>query len=131
MTRPSIEVLVGKTLVSLSGAHKGSGEIVFRCTDGSVYALTHHQDCCENVEVEDVVGDVEDVVGVPLLQAAEVTTLGHEEDVEKTLSYESYTWTFYRFATIKGTIAVRWLGVSNGYYSERVTFEEQIPAGLV
>lgn len=104
----------------MEGCAKGNDEINFKTSDGKSYRFYHSQDCCENVSIEDVIGNPEDLIGSPLLMAEEVSG-----DNEPAPEYaESYTWTFYKFATINGYVTVRWLGQSNGYYSEDVNLEE-------
>ena len=56
----------------------------------------------------------------PILMAEEVTDDDHDKKPNE--DADSWTWTFYKFATNKGSITLRWLGESNGYYSERVDF---------
>ena len=118
--------LKGKTITSIKGAHSGSEEITIHCDDGTNYIMYHYQDCCEHVYVEDVIGDYEDLIGTPILLAEEVVSGEYPEDVERPSYLESFTWTFYKLATIKGYVTIRWFGSSNGYYSERVDFEELV-----
>ena len=87
--------------------------------------MNHSQDCCESVCVEDITGDIDDLIRHPLLLVQEVSDTF--EDVEHTNSEDddsSRTWTFYKLATIKGCVTIRWFGTSNGYYSEDVDFTE-------
>ena len=111
----NFDVLKGKIITKIIGLEKDCEEVVFTCLDGSVYAMYHEQCCCESVSIEDVCGDVTDLLNIPILVAEESTK--EVEDEEK-----SETWTFYKLATIKGSVDIRWYGTSNGYYSERVSF---------
>jgi hypothetical protein len=113
--------LKGKTLSHV--AVTGSESITFTTTEGKRYILCHLQNCCESVYIESIVGDVTDLVGSPLL-LAEVCTGETPADYHFVYEPESYTWTFYKLATIKGYVDIRWLGESNGYYSETVDFYE-------
>jgi hypothetical protein len=109
----SIKQLMGKTIRAIEVLND---EIKF-ATDDGLFRMFHDQDCCEGVELDDVCGDWDDLIGTPVLQAEENSNSdqGAKGDYD-----ESYTWTFYKLATIKGGVTIRWYGSSNGYYSESV-----------
>lgn len=120
-----ISDLVGKTILGITGLEAGSDRVVFQTEEGIDYHMYHEQDCCEAVRIEDVCGDYNDLLGVPIAEAYVETSETNPPDVKINPEYqESFTWTFYRIATIKGTVTVRWYGSSNGYYSESVYFSE-------
>ena len=113
-------VLEGKTLTKING--KSSDDVLqFIVSDTESYTMDHDQDCCEQVRIEDICGDLDDLIGYPILQAEEVSNECEPSGYEYA---ESYTWTFYKIATIKGSVTIRWLGESNGYYSESVSFNK-------
>jgi hypothetical protein len=114
-TQKGMAQMLGKTFVQVTGC-VDSDEMLFETAQGERFMFAHQQDCCETVRINDIVGDLQDLVGEPLLVAEEVK--GATEPDEE--HYESYTYTFYKFATRKGYVDVRWLGESNGYYSESV-----------
>jgi len=118
-----IEDMVGKVFTRVSGG-VGDSELVFE-TATERFVFFHAQDCCESVDINDIVGDLDDLVGEPLLIAEEVS--GATEPDEE--HYESYTYTFYKFATRRGYVDVRWLGESNGYYSEGVSLGRELVDG--
>lgn len=111
----AVSELLGKTLLSVKNY---TDQIDFICDDGAVYVMYHDQDCCESVSIEDVVGDLYDLVGSPLLEAEESSS---STDPAQADWEESWTWTYYKFGTIKGHVNIRWYGSSNGYYSEGVS----------
>ena len=120
-TQKGLALMLGKTFVQVTGS-VGGYEMTFETANGERFMFAHSQDCCESVDINDIVGDLQDLCGSPLLLAEEVK--GATEPDEE--HYESYTYTFYKFATRKGYVDVRWLGESNGYYSEGVSLGREI-----
>ena len=67
----SIEQLLGKTLTKITN---DDSEILFETTEGEVYKMYkmyHSQDCCETVSIDTIYGDLQDLIGNPILLAAE------------------------------------------------------------
>lgn len=121
-----IKDLKGKVLIDIK-VDKEEQEIVFTTNDGEKFKMYHEQDCCEDVYIEDINGDINDLLNTPILVAEEVSGYKPttEEDIQKTKEADEYgscTWTFYKLATIKGYVDIRWYGESNGCYSESVDF---------
>lgn len=114
---------IGKTISAVSGLERGEETVVIQFTDGSSVQMYHQQDCCEYVRVEDVTGDPADLIG-----GVVVTFEERGSDANDVVS-ESGTWTFYEIRTTRGDVTIRWLGESNGYYSESVylNFHPSIP----
>ena len=119
-----ISALKGKTLTSIY-ANDVKTDMVFVASDKTIYHMYHKQYWCEEVRIEDIAGDLEDLIGSPILVAELVVsshkkeTASNENEVEDD---DDYTWSYYKLATVKGWVVIRWYGSSNGYYSETVSF---------
>ena len=93
-------------------------EIIFTCDDFIQYRMFHRQECCEDVYVEDILGNLNNLKKYPIIMAEVVTEemTPNEEDLEIVSTYEQ--WTFYKFATAKGYVTIRWYGASDAYSVE-------------
>ena len=111
-----LEDFIGKTFERVKVINNDE-ELHFILPNGTKYIFYHVQDCCESVSIEDVCGELSDLVGSPITMAEEVVHKRMEERCG-----DGCTYTFYKFATEKGYVTVRWFGESNGYYSENVDF---------
>ncbi len=110
----TFESLLGVTLAEIL-VGKAENEIVFTARgDNRQWRMYHTSDCCESVAIDDIVGDINDLIGSPIITAEESTDIGRTDNDNR------FMWTFYHIATQKGTVTLKWYGESNGYYSEAV-----------
>lgn len=113
----SISRLIGKTLVKYQVSND-KDFFALEDSDGIKYIFYHNRGCCENVSIEDIEGNLDDLLNSPIMKAVESKSNNHHRYDDLTSS----TWTYYKFATIKGYVDIRWFGSSNGNYSEEVDF---------
>lgn len=111
-----LSTLIGKTLRSVK--QNGRDSINFEADTGERWEMVYEPDCCASCVIEDVAGDLQDLVGSPIVMAE----AGTNSDNPKDPDHDSFTWTFYKLATAKGYVTIRWYGSSNGYYSEVASF---------
>lgn len=122
----NIEDLIGKVVIGIN-QFDTNDRLELITKDGFLYTFIHDQDCCETVSIEDISGDLNSLLNTPILDAYESSNSGEGDGPEapRARYNDSWTWTFYRIRTIRDTVCIRWLGESNGYYSEAVTLYKQ------
>lgn len=122
MTRQEkISELVGETL-AFCDEDPSDDKILLTTVSGRKFLFYHSQDCCETVQIESTEGEWRTLIG-KVIEVAEHS----EEDASE--SYESGTKTTLTFKVDGATVISRWVGSSNGYYSESVDIEELTQPG--
>jgi hypothetical protein len=102
--------IVGKVVSSIVKLddHKGLEINVKGC---GAFRLKHLQECCEQVWLDDVCGDLTDLIESQILKAELTVNINNRG-----------TWSFYHIATMKGHVTLRFCGTSTGCYSTTVDF---------
>lgn len=93
------------------------GSAIWFKNEDEFFELSHDQDCCEEVDIEDISGDLNDLVNTSILDSYCSTSKGKTE-------WDSCTWSFYIIRTVKGTVTIRFYGTSNGCYSEEASLRK-------
>ena len=115
---------IGKTLKSVNVINDEYNiKIIFEFDTGQKYKMYHEQFCCADVYIEDITGNMQNLIDRELIMAEQVQECGENE-------HGTFTWTFYKLATSLGYVTIRWYGESNGYYSEEVWIEEIYEGGI-
>jgi hypothetical protein len=110
--------LIGKVVKQVDVMDKE--RVIFTLEDDTRWIMYHEQDCCETVWLDDVCGDWRTILDSPIVMAEETIQTNTDD------WGESQTFTFYKFATVNGYITLMWKGMSNGYYSETVSFHQEV-----
>ena len=119
-TVKDFEDLKGHTITNIK---HDVDELTLTLANGQQCRLYHEQDCCESVSIDSVTGDFDAIIGSPLIAVREESTDQDPAGYTPGDYRASWTWSIFTFTTEKGSVVVRWLGESNGYYSESVYFK--------
>jgi len=97
----ALNILEGRILKNIE-VNRECNRIKFTTIDDYTYDMYHEQDCCESVTIEDVTGDLDDLIGDVIMLAETVTNMEENRDYDIHM-----TWTFYKLRTRKGDVTLR------------------------
>jgi hypothetical protein len=115
--------LVGEVL-DLVDIDREENQILLTTRSGRKFLVYHEQDCCETVAIHWQDGSFDKLIGKPIVEARGIAVDTSEEAIDS-----SQTTTTLVFRVDDQTVISRWIGDSNGYYSESVDIAELITGG--
>lgn len=116
--------LLGETPIEVKRDEYDDNESVyFKMESGREFMLVHRQSCCESVHIESIDADTNLLLDFPIVTAYE-SYQSMDESNHADRFYESGTWSFYHIGNRLNTLVIRFVGFSNGYYSETAQLME-------
>ena len=100
----NVEALIGLTL---RRCVRDGNEIHLYANNGLTFSLGNPRDA----EIEDICGELVDLVGSPITMAEEESW-----DDDPSDDYSRLAWYYYKFATVKGYVTIRF-ECTDGYYA--------------
>ncbi len=119
-----IKILIGKKFSQIFKIRNDIGLLFiedYYQSPSSIYLLKGDEDCCNDVYIESIDGDINDLVDSIIVEASEES---NNDSPATDRAQEEYLWTFYKIRSEKGYVTIRFFGTSNGYYSENATLYE-------
>ena len=114
--------LVGEVLDTVD-IDREENQILLTTRSGRRFMVYHEQDCCETVAISGQDGSFDNLIGKPIVEARDFAVDTGDDEID------SQTTTTLVFRADDQTVISRWIGDSNGYYSERVDIAELISGG--
>jgi hypothetical protein len=114
----NIKNLIGETLEYID-IDEDNNQILLTTKSGKRIMIYHGQDCCENVRIVDTIGNWNNLIGKVIIDTDEEIINSSDKD-----GYDSRTETNLTFKVDSDTVISKWIGESNGYYSENVDIQE-------
>jgi hypothetical protein len=122
-SRVKFDALVGEVLDAVD-IDREENQILLTTRSGRRFLVYHEQDCCETVAMHWQDGSFDKLIGKPIIEARDIAIDTSEEAIDS-----SQTTTTLIFRVDDQTVISRWIGDSNGYYSESVDIAELISGG--
>jgi len=119
--RIEVGAIVGEVLTHVDTNEHGD-EILLTTASGKTIKIFHSQDCCETVSIEGTDGAWHDLFGKVIVEATQ--SEWSDQEPKPNEYSESWTRTELKFRSDDTTVISRWIGESNGYYSEGVSIED-------